>query len=1105
MRSSSARRLLLCLLSAASLAAALSTNAVAASISSATLDPGGESFVVSGGVDTNWYDYSSGWSSESCIKNGTFGCLDYRQNQTEYFENPYIGGSFSVQSIFGGDPGYSFSTNWSGFGSSYAFKVPLPAGRWSVSTYQQCRYGQTYWYKGRSRTSSFGGTFSPYGPYASGGWTNYCDSSDHRAFDLAAAPSLVQVQTTDVGENAAIARASFKAHGFDTAWHVEWGTSTGYGQSTMPVVLTANGNTTTSSVPVALSDLRPGTTYHWRLVAQNAGGTLVTTDQQFTTGGNADATPPAVSLSGAAGPVATAQPEFSFSSDEPATFECRIDGGDWSDCGSSDGSELTYTATALGEGLHHFEVRATDGAGNTSEPSSSTVLVDTVAPTLNLPDHPTAEATAASGGTASFVVSGDDGINGEAPVVCDRGPDDTFPLGDTVVTCTAQDMAGHETTGTFTVSIVDTTGPALSVPTSPLVAEATGADGAKVDFDAKATDLVDGSRPVSCDPPSGSTFAPGETEVRCSSSDSAGNAGTTSFTVKVQDTTAPAVRVPDTTVEATGPDGAPVELQATADDLVDGDGLPVTCDPASGTTLPLGETSVSCQATDRAGNTGHGSGTVRVVDTTSPALHVPDDVTAEATGPDGAVARFETSASDLVSGDVPAGCSIQSGDRLALGDHTVECSASDQAGNEAKASFAIHVVDTTAPAITVPEGATAEASGPDGAEVSYDASATDLVDGGVDPSCAPASGSTFGVGDTKVTCSATDAHGNEAKESFTVTVTDTTAPAVNVRDVTAEATGPDGAKVELHASASDLVDAAVDAGCTPASGTTFPLGKTEVTCSATDAHGNTGSAKGTVTVVDTTAPSVSVPADMTVEATGPQGAVARYDASASDLVDGSVGAGCSPASGSTFAPGTTKVTCRSTDTAGNEGTGSFEVKVVDTTAPALKLPAGVDAVATGAQGAAVTFAVPASDLVDGAVEVSCSPASGSTFAPGTTTVACSATDRAGNTSTGSFPVRVTYAWSGFQDPIKAGALTGNVNRTVPLKFSLTGASAGISVAKATVLLGLKGAALSPVAVDSVSKGSFHYNLSTKGLAPGVYTVRVDLGDGVQRDATLTLS
>src|SRR5262249_2481263 len=62
-------------------------------------------------------------------------------------------------------------------------------------------------------------------------------------------------------------------------------------------------------------------------------------------------------------------------------------------------------------------------------------------------------------------------------------------------------------------------------------------------------------------------------------------------------------------------------------------------------------------------------------------------------------------------------------------------------------------------------------------------------------------------------------------------------------------------------------------------------------------------------------------------------------------------------------------------------------------------------------GAVVTFTATATDNVDGTDPVTCTPASGSTFPVGTTTVNCTATDAAGNYSSGSFKVTVNPATS----------------------------------------------------------------------------------------------
>jgi hypothetical protein len=67
-------------------------------------------------------------------------------------------------------------------------------------------------------------------------------------------------------------------------------------------------------------------------------------------------------------------------------------------------------------------------------------------------------------------------------------------------------------------------------------------------------------------------------------------------------------------------------------------------------------------------------------------------------------------------------------------------------------------------------------------------------------------------------------------------------------DITVDAISPDGAPVAFVASATDNVDGVVAATCSPESGSIFAVGATTVTCSATDAAGNTGTATFVVTV-----------------------------------------------------------------------------------------------------------------------------------------------------------------------------------------------------------------------------------------------------------------
>jgi Tol biopolymer transport system component len=78
---------------------------------------------------------------------------------------------------------------------------------------------------------------------------------------------------------------------------------------------------------------------------------------------------------------------------------------------------------------------------------------------------------------------------------------------------------------------------------------------------------------------------------------------------------------------------------------------------------------------------------------------------------------------------------------------------------------------------------------------------------------------------------------------------------------------------------------------------------------------------------DTTAPIITVPADMVVEAASEQGTVVTYTVTAQDDRDGTVPVECTPASGSTFPVGVTTVECTATDADGNIATASFTITV----------------------------------------------------------------------------------------------------------------------------------------------------------------------------------
>jgi hypothetical protein len=158
----------------------------------------------------------------------------------------------------------------------------------------------------------------------------------------------------------------------------------------------------------------------------------------------------------------------------------------------------------------------------------------------------------------------------------------------------------------------------------------------------------------------------------------------------------------------------------------------------------------------------------------------------------------------------------------------------------------------------------------------------------------------------------------------------------------------------------------------------------------------------------------------------------------------------------------------------------------------------------------VTYTATATDVVDGSVPVSCTPASGATFAVGVTTVSCTASDSSGNVTGGSFTVTVDGTPPTVTGAATPGVLIWSPNKImVPVTISGTATGAGVTSISYSVTDEYR--KIQPSGTVAVAAdGRFSFVVSLEAFRNGndmdgrFYTILLTAQDSFGRTATTTV-
>lgn len=657
---------------------------------------------------------------------------------------------------------------------------------------------------------------------------------------------------------------------------------------------------------------------------------------------------------------------------------------------------------------------AVDDCGNEATCDQIITVEDDTPPTLTIPANMTlncpTDTSTSSTGVATATDDCNDAVVTYEDVVTPGSCPNTFSV---ERIWTATDVCMNTISQSQIINVIDNTAPTISCPASMtlncpadtalnVTGTATASDECNT---AVSISYVDDVTPGACD----MTF----TVVRTfTAEDACGNTAQCSQTITVVDNTAPNITCPgsltlncpaDTSVNTTG-------MAVATDECNDDPVISYEDDVTPGSCANTFTVARTWTATDACGNTATCVQTINVIDNVDPILDLPANVTLNCPADTSVSSTGVATATDECNNPP----SISYIDVVTAGScpntFTIErtWTATDACGNTSEGAQIIDVIDNISPQITCPASIALECPADTSTDVTGVATATDACQTqiAISYSDVVTPGDCANTFEIIRTWTATDACGNAASCEQVINVQDDTDPMLTCPpSVVVNCPGDTSVAETGMATATDACSPNVTISylddVTPGDcPNTFNVSRT---WTATDDCGNSVSCVQIIDVVDVTAPTISCPANLTLQCTADTSIAATGLATATDECgDASISVSTQVTQGSCAQEFTIVRTFTASDECGNSSTCSQTITVSDDVAPIIDCPDGItlecpaDTVVDNTNGPAT-----ATDACDDDVEISYTSSVTPGSCPGAFTLVrtWSATDDCGNTST----------------------------------------------------------------------------------------------------------